>query len=267
MYAGPGPGVLEGLAAMYQHIVAPAPSSRSKFLLNLLKPFATACSLAEPAAAAREDAHKLAFIAFVAASLPFKKADEPLVLVHSINSHISRQAQGALDILTGQLIKLGLAHRLGLEEHDQELETAAVNGADAAGTEQQQEDQQQQQQPCQDRALQQNGLNGMQPLQLPLKQELLAALKASLALSMLLVLKQYLMAAYSLIDERVAAFKLKGEKYRAEQKALVGKAKQVGDFSLQRIDLKSQADATGDLLVEQYKVFKGLLECDAANYK
>lgn len=254
---GPGPGVLEGLTAMYQQILAPVPSSRSKFLLNLLKPFAAACNLADSAAAAREDVHKLAFIAFVAAALPFKKADEPLVLIYSINSLISRQAQEALNCLKHQLMKQGLGHRLGLEA-DEELEAvaAANDQADAAGTEQQP-----------DKQRQRNGNNSVQQLQSPLPQGLLAPLKASLALCMLLALKQYLMAAYSLVDDRVAAFALKGEKYRAEQKALVSKSRQVGDFSLQRIDLKSQADATGDLLVEQYKVFKGLLECDASNYK
>jgi hypothetical protein len=48
--------------------------------------------------------------------------------------------------------------------------------------------------------------------------------KASLAVAMLLVLKQFLMVAYHLTPERVAGFELRGEKKRAEEKAMVSRA-------------------------------------------
>lgn len=252
---------------MYTQIIAAAPAPRSRFLLNLLKPFAAACSLADSAAAAREDVHKLAFITCVAASLPFKKADEPLVLIHSMNSYISRQAQEVLDCLRLQLIKQGLGSRISLGEQDDDVDVAALAAVGTAATAIQQQDPHQQLEQQQGSSNQQNGRKGLQPLQLPFQQELLAPLKASLALSMLLALKQYITASYSLADDRIAAFELKGERYRAEQKALVGKAKSVGDFGLHPIDLRCQADATGELLIEQYRVFKGLVDSDAANYK
>eukprot|EP00775_Hariotina_reticulata_P010526 gene10526-10686_t len=179
---GPSAEVLEGLAAMYADIIHPDKNgaTRQRFLSNLLKPFDASCNLANPSAAAREDIHKLAFCVYVAAALPFKRADEPLVLIHTINSHVSRQALGVADALRRQL---------------------------------------------------------------------------------------YLMAAYCLTDERVAAFELKGDIRRSEMKALVSKDKKLGDFGLGPINLRSLGDATGQLLAELYKTFKGLLDNDAANYR
>lgn len=264
---GPRSEVLESLSSMYQQVVYPAPDARYRgFLTNLLKPFAAACSLADAEAASREDTHKLAFLVYVAAALPFRHADEPLLLLHCINSHVSRQAQDVLDCLRRQLLVRGMRARMGLEDDvdaaDDDAGVLAAAAGDAAGHQHSQpagSAQQQQQQ--------KNGQLGLQPLALPLPVELLAPLKASLGLSMLLVLKQYLMAAYSLPDERVAAFELKGERYRNEVKALVSRDKRMADFGLGVVNLRALDDATGELLCEQFKTFRGLLDNDAANYK
>ncbi|WIA08603.1 hypothetical protein OEZ85_008032 [Tetradesmus obliquus] len=259
----PRPEVLEGLASMYQLLVAAEykdAKTRARFLSNLLKPFAPACSLADAEAAAREDCHKLAFLVNVAAALPLRRADEPLLLIHAVNGHVSRQAQEVLDCLRRQLSARGLRAKMGLEDDaddDADAATAAAGGdtqaaAAAAGDEQAAAAAAQKQQ---------------RRLQPPFPVELLAPLKASLCLSMLLVLKQYLMAAYSLSDERVAGFELKGAKYQGEAKALASRDKRLPEFSLGVVNLRALGDATGELLVEAFKTFRGLLDNDAANYR
>eukprot|EP00879_Flechtneria_rotunda_P021854 GHRR01023045.1.p1 GENE.GHRR01023045.1~~GHRR01023045.1.p1 ORF type:complete len:588 (+),score=234.95 GHRR01023045.1:158-1921(+) len=288
----PSAEVLEGLAAMYSDVIGTLPPNkqpniRQRFLANLLKPFEAACNLANPSAAAREDVHKLAFCAYVAASLAFRHADEPLVLIHAINSTVSRHAQEVKLSLKRQLLVTGLRRLLQLDGDDEDTDYDIVSRRQQPALTAQQSDEhqpQQQQQPAQQQPVKQEKYDIKQErlqvdqqqhyhkqlivlLSLPLQQELLAPLKASLALSMLLVLKQYLMAAYSLSDERIAAFELKGPKYQSEVKALVSKDKRVGDFSLSVINLRAIDDATGELLCGQYKTYKGLLDNDAANYK
>jgi cohesin loading factor subunit SCC2 len=263
--AGPKPEVLEGLASMYQLLVAAEykdAKTRARFLGNLLKPFGAACSLADAAAAAAEDCHKLAFLVNVAAALPFRRADEPLLLIHAINGHVSRQAQEVLDCLRRQLSAQGLRAKMGLEEDaDDDADQAA---AAAAGGDVQAEDQAAGAEAAPAACQKQQQQQRLSP---PFPQALLAPLKASLCLSMLLVLKQYLMAAYGLSDERVAGFELKGAKYQGEAKALVSRAKSVPEFSLGVVNLRALGDATGDLLCEAFKTFRGLLDNDAANYR
>lgn len=296
---GPSAEVLEGLSAMYSDIVQPAQGARQRFLTALLKPFDGACNItASQTAAAREDPSRLAFCAYVAANLPFKRADEPLVLLHVINGCVSHMAQEVRDVLRRALLRLGLRERMGLEddddvedaeEHEQQQQrqhqplgeqseqaaaAAAFDAAAAGGAPPQQ------QQHPDAAAATANGSSrrGKQqqqqeeaavslPLPVPLPQWLAAPLKASLGLSMLLVLKQYLMAAYSLSDERVAQYELKGERARAEAKAVASRNKRCGDFALSVVNLRCVQDGTGELLAEQYKTFAALLDNDASNYK
>jgi cohesin loading factor subunit SCC2 len=268
---------------MYSEIVQATQGSRQRFLTALLKPFDAACNLAaSQSAAAREDPSRLAFCAYVAANLPFKKGDEPLVLLHVINSYISRLAQEVHDVLRRALLRLGLSDSMGLEDEDED-EGALVPPSGAAATPSQQQQQDaaaagasEQQAVGAQHATPHGNRNGHPhhhhgpvalPLALPLPQWLAAPLKASMGLSMLLVLKQYLMAAYSLSDERVAQYELKGEKARAEAKAIVSKSKRTGDFGLAVVNLLAVQDGTGELLAAHYKTFAGLLDSDTANYK
>jgi cohesin loading factor subunit SCC2 len=255
---------------MYQLLVAAEykeAKTRARFLGNLLKPFGPACSLADAEAAAREDCHKLAFLVNVAAALPFRRADEPLLLIHAVNSHVSRQAQEVLDCLRRQLSARGLRAKMGLEDDaDDEADVAAAGGVRPAAAAAEGEQQ------AAAAGAEANGAAGQaqqqqQRLKPPFPVELLAPLKASLCLSMLLVLKQYLMAAYSLSDERVAGFELKGAKFQGEAKALVSRDKRVPEFSLGVVNLRALGDATGDLLCEAFKTYRGLLDNDAANYR
>jgi cohesin loading factor subunit SCC2 len=265
---------------MYSDIVQPTQGTRLRFLSALLKPFDAACNIsASQSAAAREDPARLAFCAYVAANLPFKRADEPLVLLHVINSHVSRLAQEVRDVLRRALLRLGLREAMRLDEDDDEEEqqpaaTAAATpsqqhaqnvAADAANSvpAEQGDSMLLPQPPPRHHPQHQVSL----PLKLPLPQWLAAPVKASLGLSMLLVLKQYLMAAYSLSDERVAQYEMKGEKARAEAKAMASKSKKMADFGLNVIDLRAVQDGTGELLAKQYMTYAGLLDNDAANYR
>jgi cohesin loading factor subunit SCC2 len=271
---------------MYSEIVQATQGCRQRFLTALLKPFDAACNLAaSQSAAVREDPARLAFCAYLAANLPFKRGDEPLVLLHVINSYVSRLAQEVRDVLRRALLRLGLRDSMGLEEEDEnegplfppseaavtpsQQQQDAAAGAAAAGAAEQHVGGAQHATPHGTR----NGHHHHHqqpvalPLALPLPQWLAAPLKASMGLSMLLVLKQYLMAAYSLSDERVAQYELKGEKARAEAKAIVSKSKRTGDFGLAVVNLLAVQDGTGELLAAQYKTFAGLLDNDTANYK
>jgi cohesin loading factor subunit SCC2 len=297
---------------MYCDVVQPAAPSRGRFLAALLRPFEGACNLAAgQAAAAREDVGRLAFLAYVAASLPYRRGDEPLVLLHSINGLVSRLAQEARDSLRRALLRLGLREQMGLEEEDEEeeeadaeadapaaaaaavgAEGAAADAAAAAAIDSSSrgeraaaapdlsaeapamppppQQQQQQQAGRRQRQQQIGAAHEAQlslPLALPLPQWVVAPLKASLGLSMLLVLKQYLMAAYGLSDERVAAYELKGERARAEAKALVSRSRKLADFSLALINPQAVHDASGELLAAAFRTFEGLLDNDAANYR
>ncbi len=100
---------------------------------------------------------------------------------------------------------------------------------------------------------------------LPPRGALLAAARAALGVASLLVLKQYLMAAYWLSEERVAAFAPKGERRRAEEKAVVARNQKV-NFSLSVLNLLCLEDATGELLAQLFVTLKvrtggGLVLC------
>jgi cohesin loading factor subunit SCC2 len=270
---------------MYSDIVQPTQGTRQRFLSALLKPFDSACNIAaSQSAAAREDPARLAFCAYVAANLPFKRADEPLVLLHVINSHVSRLAQEVRDVLRRALLRLGLREAMGLDEEEEEeqqtaapaaatpaqqqhAQDAAAAGAAATANGGPAEQQGDSMPPPQPHHSHHHQHQVSLPLKLALPQWLAAPLKASLGLSMLLVLKQYLMAAYSLSDERVAQYEMKGEKARAEAKAMASKSKKMAEFGLNVIDLRAVQDGTGELLAKQYVTFAGLLDNDAANYR
>jgi hypothetical protein len=260
------PHVLEGLAALYASAIAATPAARGRFLSALLKPFGAACNLVDLAASSREDAQRLAFCAHVAAALPLRRGDEPLTLVHGINAAVSRQAQEALNCLRGALRAAGLSGHAALEadnDEDDNAPPADAQGSGAPAPEQQQQQHRHQPELQQQPEQQQPSL----PLPLPLPTALAGPLKACLALSMLLVLKQYLSAAYGLSDERVAAFELKGERCRTEAKTPVAKDRRVPPFALDVVCMRAERDATGALLVDACTTFASLLDSDAANYR
>lgn len=218
LHAEPSPYVLNSLANMYTTIIQPNPKLRPKILKTLLTPLHKASSLADPDCASA-DVQQLSFCVHFAAALPCKRADEPLMLIHCINSIISRVGHEVLDRQRAALIQAGYGQKLGLTA-DEEAEEAAgrpiSQPADARAASDQNNAGDEDVCDDADVSTSMNGANGVHKEALSATHDLVTITKASLALSMLLVLKQYLMAAYWLADDRVACFELKGDKKRQE---------------------------------------------------
>jgi hypothetical protein len=181
----------------------------------------------------------LTFIAHVAAALPAKRADEPLLLLHHIGDLVRRHAGGALERLRAALLRAGLGARLvaaakgDLDEGDLVLEEGAAHAVDAAangggpardanssaGAAQNGGAHNGQRQGADEG----RGSGGASSGGGAPREELRSAARGALAVAALLVLKQYLMAAYWLADDRVAEFAPKGDKKRAEEKGVVAR--------------------------------------------
>jgi hypothetical protein len=172
------------------------------------------------------DADLLSFCAHAAAALPFRRADEPLLLLHHISDAARRHAGGAAERLRAALLRAGLRERLlaagrgALDEEDLILEEEG-SGAQAAAAWQGVADGEQQEQEQHQHQRARANCGGAPAL--PPSGDLAAAARAALGVATLLVLKQFLMAAYWLSEERVAAFAPKGERKRAEEKAVVAR--------------------------------------------
>ena len=241
----PDPNLVRGLTVMYADIIQGDNKLRPKFLHGLFRPFEDACSLAVGSKAAASDPNLLAFCTHLAASLPCKRGDEPLTMLHCVNSIVSRLGHVGFDKLKVLLIGMGLQQDMGLDLEEvedvgrplvrdpQQAGSIMNNGQHAAagGVENSVSTR-----PASAAGGSSNGTIQGSQLQLEHTEEFKAVVKASLALSMLLVLKQYLMAAYGLSDDRVAQFELKGEKKRAEEKAMV--SKRGLEFSLDALNLR-----------------------------
>ena len=211
--------------------------------------------------AAGPDFSLLAFCAHTAAALPMRRADEPLLLVHHIDAALRRHAGGTLERLRAAALRAGLRGKLlaagkgALDDDDLRLDddaeggaaaAAAANGHGGGGGGGAQRTPGQQQQP-----------------QLPPRGELLAAVRAAHAVAALLVLKQFVMAAYWLDDARVAAFAPKGDRKRAEEKAAAARNAKVPAFGLAVLNPQAVDDATGDLVAALFVTLKGLMDQDA----
>ena len=77
---GAPPQALAGLSAVFSAVVQPKFQLKAEFLRGLLKRLRTGSCLAT-AGAAEADLHLLAFIAAVVAGLPYRRGDEPCMVV------------------------------------------------------------------------------------------------------------------------------------------------------------------------------------------
>jgi cohesin loading factor subunit SCC2 len=87
--------------------------------------------------------------------------------------------------------------------------------------------------------------------------------RASLALSYLLILKEYMKARYAVNAERVAAYASAGDRRRQEERIPVV-ALDVAPLLLSKLDPQAPVDFAK--AVEQYKVFRQLVKRDADDY-
>lgn len=124
-------------------------------------------------------------------ALPFKKADEPLAAIVATNAIIAKRGDAVLAAFKAAL-KQTAGPSAGTEGAASPA-AAAANGSAVAGAGSP---------AAEAAAVQQNGgaSSGASGA------DLVAACDASLAVSMLLLLKSYLLAAYGLVPERVALF-------------------------------------------------------------
>eukprot|EP00887_Chlorella_sp_A99_P005943 scaffold29.g5943.t1 len=222
------PAALRGLGALYAQVVQPQRALKLEFLKALLRRFRAAASLAA-AGAAEADLPLLAFCATVAAGLPYRRGDEPCTLVQEINAVIATQGENVLLELRRSLEAASSPAAAGAGVCGGATATVAALAASSAAA------------------------------------ALEAQCKASLALSMLLVLKDYLKKAYGLTAERIAAFGGAGEKRKAEERQVVAPAQ--APLYLSKLDLEAPSDR--DRTRAQYRVFKTLMkqDADSADYE
>eukprot|EP00798_Chlamydomonas_sp_ICE-L_P003395 gene3395-13435_t len=96
-------GVMDQISVLWACLLQPHKGLKSKFLSSLLKPFEDSSQLATPAGTEPLDPQQLWFCAKVAAELPYKRMDEPLILMYSINQIISRRGDAAVAALKDAL--------------------------------------------------------------------------------------------------------------------------------------------------------------------
>ncbi|BDA45698.1 Nipped-B-like protein [Coccomyxa sp. Obi] len=205
--AGVSEEVVSGLGALYMELVQPSRPNRTNFLASLLKPFDAACNLHLPPASP-SDLRLLALCAHLAAMLPYKRADEPLVVVYHVNTIVSRRGEDVLSAL-----KASLAGSSSLNAQEGDVETQC---------------------------------------------------RASLALCMLLLLKQHLKSAYGLTTERITNFNPGLAETRKQEES-----KSLGQVPIGPLDLEGlhlNAASTPALLQKQYTVFKALMKADSCDY-
>ncbi|PSC68988.1 nipped-B B isoform X2 [Micractinium conductrix] len=215
---GAPPQALAGLSAVYAALIQPKFQLKVDFLRGLLKRLRAGADLvAASGGAAGSELRLLDFCAAVVAALPYKRGDEPCMVVQEINGIVCRSGEGVK------------------EEFKRSLFGAISPGAPGAVP----------------------GSNGAASA------AVMALCKASLALSMLLLLKEYIKTAYSINSERIEAFAKTGEKRKAEEKLPVAPLAGVPTH-LDKLQLGAHRDP--EQMRAQYKVFKQLMARDSADY-
>ncbi|DBA96220.1 TPA: hypothetical protein ACH3X3_002417 [Trebouxia sp. C0006] len=254
-----------GMAALYLHLLQPDRSLRWPFMRTLIRCFDSASDLLTPGAAPA-DPRLLSFCANVAACLPFKKCDEPHSLLHLINTTISRRGDFVLSAQKSSLESAtdaaptttqdphavpdamnGVQQSDGLSARIQADGTSAVLPGDAEG------------QP----SAKVHGETGSARKKCDSKAGQ-AACTASLALTMLLMLKRFLKATYNMSEERIAAFSPDIPEKRKQEERISVTVQEGAELPLHclRLDAPQQPD----LWKEQYKVFKFYMKSDASDY-
>ncbi|KAG2502251.1 hypothetical protein HYH03_000737 [Edaphochlamys debaryana] len=174
--------LVEGLAAVWTAVFGVERALKAKFLAALLKPLDDGCCLAS-GSAAKSDPHLLAFLAYVVAELPYRKMDELLALLGRINEILSRRAEAVL----GRFQQL--------RQDESEGGDKANGGGPGAST------------PVAGGGPRASAANGLP-----------ATVRAAYAVSLLLLLKQYLRLSYDLTADRVAKYDPSGPQRKVEEK-------------------------------------------------
>ncbi|GLC46380.1 hypothetical protein PLESTF_001845900 [Pleodorina starrii] len=195
--------LVEGLSGVWATTFQPDKALKTKFLGALLTALEDAATLAANLAA-KSDPHLLSFMTYIIAELPYRKMDELLGVLFRVNQIVSRRSADVLNRF-------------------HEMREAARAGAGAGAATQQQQDGPGQAsssappsasplapaRPTPSGASTSSGGGGL---------ALAGVVKASMALSLMLLLKQYLRASYDLTAERIAKYDPKGPQCKVEEK-------------------------------------------------
>lgn len=265
---GLAPELASGVAALYTQLVQQGKGTRSGFLMALLRRFDSAACLVTRSAA--PDLTLLSTCAQLVAILPFRRADEPLSALVAINAIIAKRGDAVLAAFKAALTHMAEpppaegggtpAATVAAAGSPMEVDVGDANGSGGRkGTV---------------AAAQADGsMAGSSAAggsaaagdgEADVAADLAAACNASLAVSMLLQLKAFLLAAYGLVPERVAMFaNASADKKKQEEKVVVSCDRKV-PHGVGRLRLDAAQDPAR--AAKQYLLFKGLLRQDTADY-
>ena len=236
LYIGLQAEVLQGLCGVYSNVVQPSASSRHAFLAALLRPLDRAADLHSRDAVLAADLHQLRFVVQLLFALPLKRGDEGMRVLEPAHAMLYTRGEATLDALRAALTEAGQQ-----AEKDAAEKVAVEKNVPGPVLK-----------VCIDtccKSLQCTvhhvssrcvSLNAAQ-----------AAVRASLVLTMLLMLKASLCRAYGLTAERVAAYAAGGDACKQEERSLLSKAADVG-LPVDKLDM--EADCSVEAALAQYKV-------------
>ncbi|GIM15780.1 hypothetical protein Vretimale_18490 [Volvox reticuliferus] len=200
--------LVEGLSAVWTTTFQPDKALKAKFLTALLKPLDEGCSLAS-GTAAKSDPYLLSFMTYIIAELPYRKMDELLAVLVRINEIVSRRGEEVL------------ARFQELRDAARPAKAVAANGTHTTSSA-----------PSESSTVSSgNASSG-----------LVGVVKASVALSLLLLLKQYLRLSYEVTAERMAKYEPTGQQRKVEEKFLaIHNGKLRFNASKLRVDVAARA--------------------------
>jgi hypothetical protein len=88
----PAASVTRGLSQLYQGVVFDGKGMKALLLSSLLKPFDDAACVISDHGARSSDLSQLAFLVHVAAELGYKRMDEPLSIIHSLDDILQKRS-------------------------------------------------------------------------------------------------------------------------------------------------------------------------------
>jgi cohesin loading factor subunit SCC2 len=276
-----------GLRAVYTHLIQPNRQLRGQFIRSLLRRFKNACDLpvrtgkvAAPAIGLINnknsegeekkdqqqkqqvvDVELLCYLSSILSALPLSRGDEVCALVQEINGLLStccedvkHELRQALESCRKEKNSVnGISNGDGDGNSDDDGKSGgggahpAISGISEPLT---------------------DGIGAVAATATKTKLRVMNNIagcqcRASLALSYLLLLKEYMKARYAVNAERVAGYASAGDRRRQEERIPVV-ALDGAPLLLSKLDLQAPVDFAK--AVEQYKVFRQLVKRDADDY-
>ncbi len=112
----PAASVTRGLSQLYQGVVLDGKGMKALLLSSLLKPFDDAACVISAHGARSSELSQLAFLVHVAAELGYKRMDEPLSIIHSLDDILQKRSVPVISSFQAAL-KVSCAGRAVLPPH------------------------------------------------------------------------------------------------------------------------------------------------------